>query len=196
MREVAILGAGMTYCKSRWLSKTYLELAQLATKNAVEDSGIDVGDLDGGVVGIYNDIFEFMAIPESPLQGIVGLANKPLSRVSSGGATGIYAMYNAYNWVASGKHDVVLVLGVEKALDCYDVEAESSTPAVVQTIAYSWDPWFERQLGNHASSSYAQVIAAYRDEHPGDLTEEASAKVVEILCKQAQNNPSLQRNLL
>ena len=193
MREVAVIGSGMTHCKSRWLSKTYLELAQLATKNAIEDAGIDVSDLDGGAVGIYNDIFEFMAIPESPLQGIVGLANKGFSRVTSGGATGIYTMYNAYNWVASGMHDVVLVLGVEKALDCYDFEAESPTPAVVQTIAYSWDPWFERQIGNHASSSYAQVIAAYRDEHDGDLTEEASAKVVELLCQQAQNNPYAQR---
>lgn len=193
MREVAIIGSGMTHCKSRWLSKTYLELAQLAAARAVEDAGINVSELDGGVIGIYNDIFEFAAIPESFLQSNIGLANKPLARVSSGGATGIYAMYTAYNWVASGKHDLLLVLGVEKALDPYDFQAKSPTPQVVQTIAYSWDPWFERQIGNHASQSYAQMIAAYRAEHPGDASLEASAAMVEVLCEQAQNNPYAQR---
>lgn len=193
MKEVAIIGAGMTPCRSRWLEKTYWELAQLAVSEAVKDAGIHIKEVDAGVAGIYNDIFEFMAIPESGFQGIIGLANKPLMRVSNGGATGAYSMLAGYNMVASGQYDLVLVVGVEKALDCYDFEAESPTPAVVQTIAYSWDPWFERPIGAHASSSYAQVIQAYMDEHPGDLDPLVRAKVVELLCKQAQNNPYAQR---
>ncbi len=193
MREVAILGAGMTPCRGRWFEKTYWELAQMAVAEAVKDAGINIKEVEAGVAGIYNDIFEFMAIPESPLQGIVGLANKPLIRVSNGGATGAYSMLAAYNMVASGSYDMVLVFGVEKATDCFDFEAQSATPAVVQTIAYSWDPWFERKVGAHASSSYAQVIAAYMDEHPGDLDPLVRAKVVELLCQQAQNNPYAQR---
>ncbi|OGZ29835.1 MAG: hypothetical protein A2931_02265 [Candidatus Niyogibacteria bacterium RIFCSPLOWO2_01_FULL_45_48] len=193
MRDVAVIGAGMTPCRSRWLEKTQWELAQMATAEAVKDAGIHVDELDGGVVGIYNDIFEFQAIPESGLQGIIGLANKPLKRCSSGGATGAYTMLEGYTWVASGLYDLVLVLGVEKALDCYDFEAQSPTPAVVQTIGYSWDPWFERPLGHHASQSYAQVVAAYMDEHPGDLDPTVRAKIVELLCEQAQSNPYAQR---
>ncbi|MBI2450172.1 MAG: thiolase family protein [Candidatus Nealsonbacteria bacterium] len=183
----------MTFCRSRWVEKTYWELAQQAAANAVKDAGIHIKEVDAGVAGIYNDIFEFMAIPESGFQGIIGLANKPLMRVSNGGATGAYSMMAGYNMVASGKYDLVLVLGVEKALDCYDFEAQSATPAVVQTIAYSWDPWFERPLGAHAASSYAQVVLAYMDEHPGDLDPLARAKIVELLCQQAQNNPYAQR---
>ncbi|MBI2624884.1 MAG: thiolase family protein [Candidatus Nealsonbacteria bacterium] len=191
--KVAIVGAGMTHCRSRWLEKTYWELSQMAVARAVNDAGIDIKEVEGGVAGIYNDIFQFMAIPESPLQGIIGLANKPLIRVSNGGATGAYSMLAAYNMVASGQYDLLLVLGAEKALDCFDFEAQSPTPAVVQTIAYSWDPWFERPLGAHASSSYAQVVLAYMDEHPGDLDPLVRAKVVELLCKQSQNNPYAQR---
>lgn len=193
MREVAIVGAGMTPCRSRWVEKTFWELAQMAVSEAVRDAGIHVQEVEAGVAGIYNDIFEFQAIPESGLQGIVGLQNKPLMRVSNGGATGAYAMLAGYNMIASGQHDLMLVFGVEKALDCYDFEAQSPTPAVVQTIGYSWDPWFERPLGAHASESYAEVIQAYMDEHPGDLAPLARAKIVELFCEQAQNNPYAQR---
>lgn len=193
MRKVAIIGAGMTPCRSRWVEKTYWELAQMATAEAVKDANIHIKEVQAGVAGIYNDIFEFMAIPESGFQGIIGLANKPLIRVSNGGATGAYSMLAGYNMVASGQYDLVLVLGLEKALDCYDFEAKSPTPAVVQTIAYSWDPWFERILGAHASSSYAQVISAYMDEHPGDLDPFCRARIVELLCEQAQKNPYAQR---
>ncbi len=193
MRQVAILGAGMTPCRSRWVEKTYWELAQMAVSEAVRDAGIHIQEVEAGVAGIYNDIFEFQAIPESGFQGIIGLQNKPLMRVSNGGATGAYAMLAAYNMVASGLYDLMVVLGVEKALDCYDFEAESNTPAVVQTIGYSWDPWFERPLGAHASESYAEVLQAYMDEHPGDLAPIDRAKIVELLCQQAQNNPYAQR---
>ncbi len=193
MRDVAILGAGMTPCRSRWVEKTYWELAQMAVSEAVRDAGIHIQDVDAGVAGIYNDIFEFQAIPESGFQGIIGLQNKPLMRVTNGGATGAYSMLAAYNMVASGLYDLMIVLGVEKALDCYDYEAESNTPAVVQTIGYSWDPWFERPLGAHASESYAEVIQAYMDEHPGDLKPQNRAKIVELLCQQAQKNPYAQR---
>lgn len=193
MREVAIVGAGMTPCRSRWVEKTFWELAQMAVAETVRDAGIHIREVQAGVAGIYNDIFEFQAIPESGLQGIVGLANKPMMRVSNGGATGAYSMLVGYNLVASGQHDMVLVFGVEKALDCYDYEAQSPTPAVVQTIGYSWDPWFERPLGAHASESYAEVVQAYMDEHPGDLNPVARARIVELLSEQAQNNPYAQR---
>lgn len=193
MREVAIMGAGMTPCRSRWVEKTFWELAQMAVAEAVRDAGIHIREVQAGVAGIYNDIFEFQAIPESGLQGIVGLANKPMMRVSNGGATGAYSMLVGYNLIASGQYDLVLVFGVEKALDSYDYEAQSPTPAVVQTIGYSWDPWFERPLGAHASESYAEVVQAYMDEHPGDLDPVARARIVELLSEQAQSNPYAQR---
>ncbi|MBI4165991.1 MAG: thiolase family protein [Acidobacteria bacterium] len=193
MRDVAIVGAGMTPCRSRWIEKTFWELAQMAVAESVRDAGIHIDEVEAGVAGIYNDIFEFQAIPESGLQGIIGMQNKPLLRVSNGGATGGYAMLAAHQMVASGQHDLALCVGVEKALDCYDFEAESPTPAVVQTIGYSWDPWFERPLGAHATESYAEVVQAYMDEHPGDLAPLARARIAEMLSTYARNNPYAQR---
>ena len=75
MRDVAIVGAGITPCRGRWVEKTYYGLAQMGVKAALEDAKISAKDVDAVVYGIYNDIFELSAIPEHPLQGIIGLAN-------------------------------------------------------------------------------------------------------------------------
>ncbi|MBI4456386.1 MAG: thiolase family protein [Acidobacteria bacterium] len=193
MREVAIIGTGITPCKGRWIERTYYGLAQMAVKAAVGDAKISIKDVDAVAYGIYNDIFELSAIPEHPLQGIIGMANKPGMRITSGGATGSYTMMTAYTWVASGLYDIVLALGVEKATDCFDFQSRTSTPEVIKTIGWSGDTFFERELGWTASDSYAEVVLAYMDEHPGDLKDEVSAKIAEILCEQVQNNPYAQR---
>lgn len=87
MNDVAIVGAGMTPCRSWWVEKTYW----------VHDAGVHIQEVEAGGAGIYNDIFAFQAIPESGFQGIIGLQNKPLMWVTNGGATGAYAMLAARN---------------------------------------------------------------------------------------------------
>lgn len=193
MREVGIVGAGITSCKGRWVERSYYGLSQMAVKEALKDAAISVKDVDAVIYGIYNDVFEYSAIPEHPLHGIIGMTNKPGMRITCGGATGAYAMLTAYTWVASGLYDVVMCLGVEKATDCFDFESMTSTPEVIKTIGWSGDTFYERELGWTAADSYAEVVLAYMDEHPHDLTDEVSAKISEILCMQAQNNPYAQR---
>jgi len=84
------------------------------------------------VMAANEKIVELSASPEHPLQGIIGMTNKPGMRVTNGGATGAYAMLAAYTWVASGLYDTVLVLGVERATDCFDFESMTETPEVIQ----------------------------------------------------------------
>lgn len=193
MRKVAIVGAAITDCRARHYDKTLWDLSQEATAGAVRDAGIDVSRVQAGVVGLYNDIFAQQAIPECGFGAIIGLANKRLTRVTNGGATGMHAMQVALEMVRAGHYDIVLCLGVEKATDPFDFQAQSPTPQVVQTIAYSWDPWFERPLGATASDSYAQVILAYMDEHPDDLRPEVRAQIVALLSEQGNHNPHAQR---
>ncbi|GEM_PF-5227432 len=61
---------------------------------------------------IYNDIFERTCIPEHPLQGIIGMQNKPGVRVTNGGATGAYTMSAAHAYIAGERFKTRLVLGV------------------------------------------------------------------------------------
>jgi len=194
MRRVGIVGAGITECRSRWVEATYWELFQMATKATLEDAKVDTEEVDSVVYGIYNDIFEHQAIPESSLTGILGMHHKPGVRVTSGGATGFYAMRAAIMEVASGYSDLVLCVGGEKATDCFDPISKTQTPMVIDTIAKSWDPFFEYPLGATASDSYMQVCMAYNDNHPNDINDAAiRAQIIEMLCRQGNRNPFGQR---
>jgi acetyl-CoA acetyltransferase len=191
--RVGIVGAAVTPFKSKWYEKTYYELAQWAARDAMKDAGVMTKDVDAVVYGIYNDIFQRTCIPEHPLQGIIGLQNKPGVRVSNGGATGAYAMSVAHAYVAAGRYDCVMVLGVEKSTDCFDFTSRSSTPEVIKVIGWSGDSFFEQKIGWTASDSYAEVALAYMDAHPGDLKSEVTARVSAQLSQQVKGNPVAQR---
>ena len=192
-RRVGIVGAAVTPFRTKWYEKTYYELAQMATREAVKDAGISIREVDAVFYGIYNDIFERACIPEHPLQGICGMQNKFGIRISNGGATGAYTMSAAHAYVAAGRFKTALVLGVEKATDCYDFQSMSATPEVIKTIAWSGDSFFEQQIGWSASDSYAEVVLAYMDEHPGDLKPEVTAQVSSLLSQHVRSNPYAQR---
>ncbi|GAB6274611.1 MAG: thiolase family protein [Peptococcaceae bacterium] len=192
-KKVGIVGAGITPFKSKWYEKTYYELAQMATREAIRDANISIKDVDAIIYGIYNDIFERTAIPEHPLQGILGLQNKPGIRISCGGATGAYTMSAAHAYLAGERYKIALVLGVEKATDCFDFLSMSATPEVIKTIAWSGDSFFEQKIGWTASDSYAEVVLGYMDKYPGTLKPEVTARISSLLSEQVRNNPYAQR---
>ena len=191
--RVGIVGAAVTPFRSKWYEKTYYELAQMATADALKDAAIPVSEVDGVFYGIYNDIFERTCIPESGLQGLIGMQNKFGIRVSNGGATGAYALSAAHAYVAAGRFKTALVLGVEKATDAFDFQSMSATPEVIKTIGWSGDSFFEQKLGWTASDSYAEVVLAYKDEYPNDLKPEVTAQISALLSQQVKGNPFAQR---
>ncbi len=194
MRKVGIVNAAITECRGRWVEKTYWGLFQEAVRKTLANAKMTGDDVDSVIWGIYNDIFEHQAIPESALTGLVAMTNKPGVRVTNGGATGFYAMRAAIAEVASGMVDVALCAGGEKATDCFDPVSQSPTPMVINTIAYSWDPFFENPLGATANDSYMQMCLGYNDSHPGDIGDPlVRAKIVEKLCRQGNRNPYAQR---
>ncbi len=193
-KKVAIVGAGITECRGRWVEATYWELFQQAARRTLEDAKMSAAEVDSVVYGIYNDIFEHQALPESALTGLIGMANKPGVRVTTGGATGFYAMRAAIQEVASGMAETVLCIGGEKATDCFDPQSRTATPMVIDTIAKSWDPFFEYPIGATASDSYMQMCMGYNDEYPGDIGDgKLRAQIIEMLCRQGNRNPYAQR---
>jgi len=192
-KRVGIVGAGVTPFKGIWREKTYYELAQMATREAVKDAGIAIQDVDSAFYGIYNDIFERTAIPEHAIHGLLGMQNKFGIRITNGGATGAYTMSAAHAYIAAGRFKTALVLGVEKATDCFDFSSMSATPEVIKSIGWSGDSFFEQPIGWSASDSYAEVVLAYMDENPGDLKPEVTAKISSLLSEQVRNNKYAQR---
>jgi acetyl-CoA C-acetyltransferase len=194
-RRVGIVGAAVTPFRGAWREKTYYELAQWATREAVKDAQVSIQDVDAAFYGIYNDIFERAAIPEHAIHGLVGMQNKFGIRISTGGATGAYTISAAHAYVAAGRFETALVLGVEKATDCFDFSSMSATPEVIKSIGWSGDSFFEQPIGWSASDSYAEVVLAYMDEHPDDLKPEITARISAQLSQQVKTNRFAQRQL-
>jgi len=192
-KRVGIVGAGVTPFKGTWREKTYYELAQMATREAVKDANIPIQDVDAAFYAIYNDIFERTAIPEHAIHGLLGMQNKFGIRITNGGATGAYTMSAAHAYLAAGRFKTALVVGVEKATDCFDFSSMSATPEVIKTIGWSGDSFFEQPIGWTASDSYAEVVLAYLDEHPGDLKAEITAQISAQLSQQVRSNNYAQR---
>jgi acetyl-CoA C-acetyltransferase len=192
-RRIGIVGAGVTPFKGAWREKTYYDLAQMAAREAVRDAQIHIRDVDAAFYGIYNDIFERTAIPEHAIHGLCGMQNKFGIRITTGGATGAYTMSAAHAYLAAGRFKTALVLGVEKATDCFDFLSMSATPEVIKSIGWSGDSFFEQPIGWSASDSYAEVVLAYMDEYPGDLKPEITAAISALLSRQVRDNPFAQR---
>lgn len=192
-KRVGIVGAGVTPFKGTWREKTYYELAQMATREAVKDAQVPIQDVDAAFYGIYNDIFERTAIPEHAIHGLLGMQNKFGIRITTGGATGAYTMSAAHAYLAAGRFKTALVLGVEKATDCFDFSSMSATPEVIKSIGWSGDSFFEQPIGWSASDSYAEVVLAYKDEHPEDLKPEITAQISAQLSQQVRDNEHAQR---
>jgi len=194
MRKVAIIGFGMTPFKARWPDKTYFELAYDACNEALQDAGITIKDVDSAVYGIYNDLFERQFMPDIYVNDYIGNINKPGTRVTTGGATGGFAVRTGYMEIASGLSDICLVLGVEKCNDCYDKLTGTTTPEVLKAIAYSVDMTWEFPLGMMAASSYVVLVNAHFYKY-GNPTEEQMAKVSIKNHGNAFNNPKAQAPL-
>jgi acetyl-CoA C-acetyltransferase len=192
-KRVGIVGAGVTPFRAQWREKTYYELAQMATREAIQDAQITIQEVDAAFYGIYNDIFERACIPEHAIHGLLGMQNKFGIRITTGGATGAYTMSAAHAYIAAGRFKTALVLGVEKATDCFDFSSMSATPEVIKSIAWSGDSFFEQPIGWSASDSYAEVVLAYMDEHPNDLKPEITARISSLLSQQVRNNKYAQR---
>jgi acetyl-CoA C-acetyltransferase len=123
-------------------------------------------------------------MPDHHVHYLLGLARKPAVRVTSGGATGGYAVRAAFAEVASGLHDVVLVIGVEKVADVANVIE------MVKSIAFAADPFFEAHYAGSPAGSYSGAIL-WHMEHYG-TTEEDMARVVVKNKGNALNNPDAQ----
>lgn len=194
--KVAIIGVGVTPFKARYLDRTYFELAYDATKLALEDANgngasITHHDLETTVYGIYNELFERQFMPDIFTNSYLGMNNKPGTRIASGGATGGYTVRMAFAEVASGLSDLCLCLGVEKCNDCYDEQTGTTTPEVLNAIAYSADMTYEYPMGMMAASSYVSMVNAHSDEF-GNPTEEQMAMVSVKNHGNAMKNPKAQ----
>ncbi|MFX0074106.1 MAG: thiolase domain-containing protein [Candidatus Hermodarchaeota archaeon] len=156
MKEVAVIGGGMTLFR-RHLKETGKELSYLATKMAMEDSGIQVDDIDMVVMGSAPDAFDGVHLKGENLLDGCGAKNKPYVRVFNGGGTGVFAPIAGWWHVASGVADVCLVVCEEKMGNIY--------PHPQTAFRHIWDPILDRPLNPNLVWLFAMEMNRYMTVH-------------------------------
>ncbi|MHA1379778.1 MAG: thiolase family protein [Candidatus Helarchaeota archaeon] len=190
-RKVAIVGIGIYPFRVRHPKVSYYNMAYETTKRTLEDANLTIEQIDSAVYGVYNDFFERQFMPDIIIHDHIGMILKPGTRVTTGGATGGYAIRTAYMEVASGLSDIVLCLGVEKSNDCWDPETGQRTPELVKAISYSADCTWVRPLGSFPAASYVLPVRAHIEEF-GNPSEESMARVSVKNHGNAIGNPNAQ----
>ncbi len=112
--RVAVAGVGQTKYAAKRDDVSLPGLVREAARRALDDAGMDWGDIDAVVIGKAPDMFEGVMMPELTLAEALGAVGKPILRVhtagSVGGSTGVVATHH----VSSGRFKRVLTVAYEK----------------------------------------------------------------------------------
>jgi len=148
MRDVAIIGIGMTHFGELW-DKSLRDLFAEAALAAIDDAGVD--HIDSMVVGCMSSgLFAGQEHISSLLADYLGVTPVPAVRVESACASGAMALRAAYAEVAAGISDIVLAAGVEKMTD---VDGDEATFA----LAAAADAEYESFHGITFPGLYAMI---------------------------------------
>jgi acetyl-CoA C-acetyltransferase len=154
MRDVAIVGAGMTRFGELWLQSLRDMFAEAAT-GALNDAGADhvdsiyVGNMSGGQFVGQEHLGPLMA-------DSLGMTGVAAARVESACASGGVALRLAFMDVASGMSDLALAAGIEKMTDGADV---------TNVLATASDQELEVYHGVTFPGLYAMIARAHMQAH-------------------------------
>jgi len=181
MRDVAIIGVGMTKWGELWeksLRTIFTETALLA----IEDAGVD--RIDSMVVGCMSSgLFVGQEHLSSLLADDLGRTPVPAARVESACSSGGLALRQGFIEVASGMSDIVLVGGVEKMTDVTGCEA-------TYALGTAADQEYEGYHGLTFPGLYAMMAVAHM--HRYGTTREQLAMVAVKNHDNGSRNPLAQ----
>jgi len=187
MREVAVIGIGMTKFGELW-DKSFRDLVAEAGVKAIMDAGIEGKDIDAMYIGgmssggfVEQEHVAPLAIEVAGLEDF----HIPATRVEGACASGGLAMRQGYIAVASGIHDIVLVGGAEKMTDVVGTEA---TNVLASAADREWEAFF----GMTFPGLYA-LMARYH-MHKYGTTQEQLAGVAVKNHYNGSMNPNAQFN--
>ena len=185
MRDVAIIGAGITKFGEMW-NKSFRSIGIEAGLKAIADAGLAGNEIDGLYIGNMSaGRFVNQQHIDALIADYSGMASMhiPAVRVEAGGASGGVAFRQAVMAVASGLQDTVLVGGAEKMTDLDDASVNS----VVDATA---DADWEAAMGLTFPSLHAMI--ANRLIHDGVATREEIASVSVNSHAHGAMNPNAQ----
>jgi acetyl-CoA C-acetyltransferase len=176
MEKVAIVGVGQTKYERRKTGSSFADMVFEATSKALEDSGLNIGDIDN-VVSVSNDFWDGRTISSMAIQDACGARHKDISTVEGDGVYG--ALYGMMRTL-SGSFSTTLVVAHNKG-------SESRMNLITNAM---FDPIYTRRLGMDSITSSALQASAYMDRF--GVTQEQCAKVSVKNHKNGINNPHAQ----
>ncbi len=179
MRDVAIIGVGLTKFKEHWelsLRDLFVEAALKALSDAKVPmiESMYVGSMSSGLFVEQEHIGPMLA-------EYLGAKNVPAVRVESACASGALAFRMGFIEVACGLSDIVLVGGVEKMTDCEDPTYALAAAADMEGEAF---------FGATFPALYALIARAHMDKY--GTTREQLAAVSVKSHKNGTKNPNAQ----
>ena len=169
MREVAVIGAGITAFGERW-DTSFRDLCTEAGVAALEDANVAGEQIDAMFVGSMSaGRFigqEHVGALVADYVGLGGELHVPATRVEVACASGGLAFRQAVAAVASGMSDVVVAAGVEKMTDVSDA---------TDVLAGAADREWESFAGATFPGLYAMIACDYMNKY--GLTREQLAQV-------------------
>ncbi len=167
MREVAIIGVGMTRF-GKWLERSMEDLGREALWNVIEDAHIPAKAIEVAYVGngLASQLSDLKGTTGQHVLTQAGIFGVPIINVENACSSGSTALRGACLEVGSGNADVALALGVEK-LFCGDTAR--SAAAMAQGTAFA-------KLGFMFVGLYSMQLRRWIDKY--GATKEQFAKVV------------------
>jgi acetyl-CoA C-acetyltransferase len=183
MRDVAIVGTGMTKFGEHW-KKGLKELITEAGIKAVEDAGISGKDIELIVGGsMSSGMFVGQEHTGALFTDYLGLNPVPAIRTEAACASSSVALSTGIMAVQSGKYKCVVVGGVEKMTDVYGSLATTA-------LSGAMDRENEAYFGLTFPGVYA--LMAQRHMHEHGTTREQIAMVAVKNHANAMHNPNAQ----
>ncbi len=154
MREVVVLGAGMTKF-GKFLETGIRELGRQAAWDALQDAGVSPRDIQAGYFGnaVLGVITGQTMCAGQLVFREVGITGIPILNIENACASGSTALREGWLGVAAGIYDLVLVVGAEKL---YAQDTAKSTEA----LAGANDAEVEAAVGLTFPATWA--LRAYR----------------------------------
>jgi len=159
MRDVAIIGAGMTNF-GKFLDRSMKDLAREAVDGALGSAGMDKSKLNVAVVG---NATAGLITGQEMIRGQValrdmGIGGIPIINTENACASSSTAFHVAWMYVASGMYDVALAVGMEKL---YHEDKTRSFKAIGSAVDVEWVAQMQ------AAAAAAKEAKANGQDNPG-----------------------------
>lgn len=180
-QDVLLLGGGLIPFGRYRDGSGWRDWVRAAAAAALEDSGLEVKDIDALVVACESDFLSLQVNPAPVVAADVGLAACSAMRVEGGGASGALAVRAGLMHVLSGLAQRVLVVGFE------DTASHLAGEDVRLVYSLSFDAEVDGFAGASSASLYALSIAEHMALH--GTTEAQMAAVSVKNRRNARHNP-------